>query len=149
MESAVEVRAPVDRNDVGFLLAKSSQRWNELLQERFRAAGYGEIRASYGSVLVPLYEEDGLRMVELAERARLSKQTMTTLVRSLERHGLVRRTRDRHDGRAFRISLTDRAEELRPVAEAVLGDLDRMIREQLSNTEVECLRAALRKVLQL
>lgn len=149
MKSAVEVRAAVDRNDLGFLLAKSSQRWNELLQERFRAAGYGEIRASYGSVLLPLYEQDGLRMVELAERARLSKQTMTTLVRSLERDGLVRRTRDRRDGRAFRIALTDRANEFRPVAEDVLGDLDRIIRERLSKTEVESFRATLRKVMQL
>jgi hypothetical protein len=41
----------VDRDDLGFLLAKATQRWNELLQERFRAAGWGEVQASYGSIL--------------------------------------------------------------------------------------------------
>ena len=55
-------RLTVDRDDLGFLLAKATQRWNELLQERFRAAGWGEVRPSYGSILVPLFEEDGLRM---------------------------------------------------------------------------------------
>jgi DNA-binding MarR family transcriptional regulator len=88
-------------------------------------------------------------MVELADRARLSKQTMTTLVRSLERDGLVRRKRDPRDGRAFRISLTKRAHRFRPVAEDVLGELDRTIRARLSNAEVESLRATLRKVMLL
>ena len=78
----------MDRDDLGFLLAKATQHWNELLMERFRAAGWSEVRPSYGSILVPLFEEDGLRMGELARRARLSKQTMTTMVRLLERDGV-------------------------------------------------------------
>ncbi len=52
------------------------------------------MRPSYGSILVPLFEEDGLRIGELGRRARLSKQTMTTMVRLLARDGLVRRERD-------------------------------------------------------
>jgi DNA-binding MarR family transcriptional regulator len=137
------------RTDLGFLLAKGSQRWNELLYERFRGAGFGEVRPAYGSVLLPLYEQDGLRMVDLAGRARLSKQTMTTLVRLLERDGLVSRSRDRSDGRAFRISLTTRANQFRPVAESAVRDLDRLVREHLTDAEVDCLRSALRKVMEL
>ena len=34
--------AALGRDDLGFLLAKTMQRWNELLVERFDAAGYGE-----------------------------------------------------------------------------------------------------------
>jgi DNA-binding MarR family transcriptional regulator len=137
------------RGDLGFLLAKSSQRWNELLHARFVAAGYGEVRPSYGSVLLPLYEEDGLRMIDLAERARLSKQTMTTLVRLLERDGLVRRARDPEDGRAFRISLTPKARRFRPVAETALADVDRLVRRHVTTAERESLRTILRKVVQL
>ena len=48
-------------------------------------------------------------MGELAARARLAKQTMTTLVRLAERDGLVRRERDVSDRRAFRIFLTARS----------------------------------------
>jgi len=84
----------VGRDDVGFLLAKATQRWNELLAARFAAAGYADLRPSYGSILLPLYEEDGLRIGELARRARLSKQTLTDLVRRLERDGLVERRPD-------------------------------------------------------
>src|ERR687886_1086382 len=101
------------RDNLGYLLAKASQRWNELLADGFRREGFGEVRPSYGSVLLPLFEEDGLRMGELARRSRLSKQTMTTLVRLLERDGLVRRERDPEDGRAFRIRLTRRGRTFR------------------------------------
>src|SRR2546421_12730734 len=105
------------------MLAKATQRWNELLHERFRAAGWSAVRPSYGSILVPLFEEDGLRIGELARRARLSKQTMTTMVRLLERDGLVRRGRDPDDGRAFRIVLTAKARRFEPVAEQTLTEL--------------------------
>ena len=80
-----------DRENLGYLLAKATQRWNELLHAEFVRKGFPEVRPSYGSVLLPLFEEDGLRMGELAARARLAKQTMTTLVRLAERDGLVRR----------------------------------------------------------
>ena len=73
------VASALTQNNLGFLLAKGSQRWNELLRERFVAAGFPEVRPAYGSLLIPLYEEDGLRQGELARRARLSKQTMTTM----------------------------------------------------------------------
>ena len=111
------------RQNVGFLLAKASQRWNELLHERFTAAGFPEVRPAYGSLLIPLYEEDGLRQGELARRARLSKQTMTTMARNLERAGLVERRPDPADARATRLYLTNRARDFRPIAEDVLSDL--------------------------
>ena len=124
------VRAPyyasrvATTENVGFLLAKASQRFNELLVERFAARGFGEVRASYGSVLVPLFERDGLRLGELAAASRLSKQAMTGLVQRCEADGLVERERDPRDGRAFNVRLTARGREFRGVAEEVLAELD-------------------------
>ena len=135
--------------NLGFLLAKASQRWNELLYEHFVARGYAEVRPSYGSLLLPLFEEDGLRMGQLAERARLCKQTMTTMVRLLERDGLVTRERDAADGRAFRIHLTDRAKEFQPVAEEVLEELDREVQQALTPRATNALERALKGVIAL
>lgn len=137
------------RDNLGYLLAKASQRWNELLAERFRAAGFAEVRPSFGSVLVPLYEEDGLRMGELARRAGLSKQGMTGLVRTVEQAGLVRRQSDPSDRRAFRVSLTERSLALRPTAEEVLAELDGLVGRRLSRAELATLDTALRKVMHL
>ena len=135
----------MDRDDLGFLLAKATQHWNELLQERFRAAGWGDVRPSYGSILVPLFEEDGLRIGELARRSRLSKQTMTTMVRLLEREGLVRRDRDPGDGRAFRIALTPKAHRFRPVAEETLRELGARAHARLGQRRLEALKHDLKE----
>ena len=119
------------RANLGFLLAKASQRWNELLYERFVDRGYAEVRPAYGSILLPLFEEDGLRIGELGRRARLAKQTMTTMVRLLERDGLVSRRPDADDGRAMRVYLTPRAQLFRSVAEEVMSELDDLINQSL------------------
>ncbi|HKP17622.1 MAG TPA: MarR family transcriptional regulator [Gaiellaceae bacterium] len=137
------------RGNLGFLLAKASQRWNELLYERFVEAGYSDVRPSYGSILVPLFEEDGLRMSELAARARLSKQTMTTMVRLVERDGLVERRPDPTDGRAALVFLTRRGKSFRPVAEATLRELDQLVARNLTARGRTELREALRRLADL
>jgi DNA-binding MarR family transcriptional regulator len=139
----------LDTGNLGFLLAKASQRWNELLAQRFVDQGFDEVRPSYGSVLLPLFEKDGLRMGQIAERARLSKQTMTTLIRLCERDGLVVRERDPDDARAFRIKLTGRAKELRPVAGQILRELDRKVLAALGERQTTMLTRALRGVMDL
>jgi DNA-binding MarR family transcriptional regulator len=141
--------ARVDRDDLGFLLAKAAQRWNELLADRFADQGYGDVRPSYGSVLLPLYEEDGLRMGELAARARLSKQTMTRSIARLERDGLVERRADPSDARAALVHLTPRARSFEPVAAVVLAELDTLVKRQLGAERVAAVKDSLRELMDL
>jgi DNA-binding MarR family transcriptional regulator len=139
----------LDRGNLGYLLAKASQRWNELLHDCFVRAGYPEVRPAYGSVLVPLFEEDELRMGELARRARLSKQTMTTLVRLCEREGLVVRERDVTDRRAVRVALTERARAFAPIAARAVRELDAVAAARSNRAELACLAQSLRGVMDL
>jgi DNA-binding MarR family transcriptional regulator len=137
------------RSDIGYLLAKASQHWNELLAEAFRRQGHGDVRPSYGSVLVPLFEEDGLRMSELAARARLAKQTMTTMVRVVERAGLVRRRPDPDDARATRVELTARGRRFKPVAARELVRLEDRVVARLGERRTAALSAALAQLLEI
>jgi DNA-binding MarR family transcriptional regulator len=143
------MRSAPTRANVGFELAKASQRWNALLHAEFARRGFGEVRASYGSVLLPLFEEDGLRMGELAARARLTKQTMTTMVRLMERAGLLEREADPEDGRATRVNLTPRACEFAPVAAEVVAELEGMVAERLGRHGYRALRDGLRQVMEM
>jgi DNA-binding MarR family transcriptional regulator len=127
MAATKQKQPKITRQNLGFLLAKASQRWNELLWAGFSEHGFPEVRPSYGSVLVPLFEEDGLRMGEIARRSRLSKQTMTTMIGLAERDGLVVREPDPEDARAVRVSMSDRAREFAPVAQQVLERLDHRV----------------------
>ena len=137
------------RENLGFLLAKASQRWNELLQRAFAREGFPEVRASYGSVLLPLFEEDGLRIGEIARRARLSKQTMTTMVRLAERDGLVERRPDEADRRATRVHLTAKAHRFRPVAEETLAELEELARTALGERGLHAAERALTRLAEL
>ena len=135
--------------NIGFLLAKAMQRWNELLLARFAAAGYGDVRASYGSLLVPLFEQDGLRVGELRERARLSKQNTTKLLALCERDGLVEREPDPDDGRAYRVALTERGRALGAVVDEVISELDEKVLAAAGRQDRDALVRALKEVLQL
>ena len=135
--------------NIGFLLAKASQRFNDLLVERFAERGFPDVRASYGSVLVPLFERDGQRLGELAAVSRLSKQAMTGLVRLCEEDGLVLRERDLDDGRAFRVSLSARGRRFQTVADEVLRELDEELVRSLGARKHDALVAALRGVIEI
>jgi MarR family transcriptional regulator, transcriptional regulator for hemolysin len=105
------------------------------------------VRVSYGSVLIPLLEEDGLRMGEIARCARLSKQTVTTMVRLCERDGLVERLPDPDDGRTTRVHLAAKARHFQPAAEGVLARLERGARRSLGEPRLVELRRPLKELL--
>ena len=141
-------RSSVTIEDIGFLLAKASHRFNELISERFAARGFPEVRPSYGSVLVPLFEHDGLRLGELAARSQLSKQAITGLAKLCEQDGLAVRERDPDDGRGFLLRLTDRGRALKGVAEAELHQIDDELIASLGKHDHAALRRALKGVIQ-
>lgn len=144
-----QITSRANTGNLGFLLAKASQHWNHLLADAFARRGFPEVRPAYGSLLLPLFEEDGLRMGELATRARLSKQTLTTLARQMERDGLVTRASDPVDGRAQLVSLTVRAREFEAIAERVLAEMEARVEEHLSPEAANALRRGLKGVMEL
>jgi DNA-binding MarR family transcriptional regulator len=145
----VPLTEPPERDDLGYLLAKASHRWDEVLRARCRVHGFPEVRPAFGSVLLPLFQRDGLRMGELAAWARLSKQNMTTLVRQVERAGLVIRRPDEADDRAQRVWLTPRAERFRAAAERILDEMAELLDRRLSARTVATLRRSLATIMSL
>ena len=70
-----------------------------------RASGIRVDRAGV-AVLYRLFEDDALRITDLAERLAVDAPTVTRKVQQLEREGLVVRRPDPLDGRVSRLSLT-------------------------------------------
>jgi DNA-binding MarR family transcriptional regulator len=68
---------------------------------------------------------------------------MTTMVRLLERDGLVRREPDPEDGRAFRIVLTGKARRFEPVAERTLDELGALAHERLGEQGLQTVKHGL------
>ena len=76
-----------------------------------RAVGLGVTRAQW-KVLFKLSRKPGLRQVELADMLELEPITLCRIVDRLEEGGLVERTRDPDDRRAWRLHVTAKARPL-------------------------------------
>lgn len=119
-----------ERIHLGSLLAEGADRWRIRLVESCRTAGFDDVTPTTCQVLWPLFEADGLPISEVGHRAGMAKSSMTTIVRGLERSGLVRLEADRADHRIKRLWLTPRARDL----ERVLGDGVTRLRHRVTAT---------------
>jgi DNA-binding MarR family transcriptional regulator len=114
----------------------------DALMERLAASGHAEVRAAHGAVFEYL-DDAGTRVSVLAERARMTKQSMTELVAHLERHGYVERVPDPADGRARLVRLTSRALEVIPFARAEEDRIEAEWTEYLGAARMAGVRDAL------
>src|SRR5690348_8612892 len=86
------------------------------------AVGLGVTRAQW-KVLFKLTRKPGLRQVELADMLELEPITLCRIVDRLEEAGLVERTRDPDDRRAWRLHVTVKAQPLIEKLHAVGAEL--------------------------
>ena len=108
------IRAHPVKETAGFTLAKVC---------RAHRGNVGELLAEVGlhvgqeMVLIELWEQDGLRGGELAEKLGVEPPTVTKMLRRLESCDLVERRQDPDHARSFRVYLTDEGRSLEgPVA---------------------------------
>lgn len=70
-------------------------------------------------VLMVLWEEDNISVSEISERVLLNSNTLTPLLKRLEKAGIIIRNRSKSDERAVKIVLTDKGKGLYSKAECV------------------------------
>ena len=75
---------------IGLLLRLLYQHYSQDIDAALREAGFGDIRPAHANVF-PFVPPDGITVSELAELARVRKQTMAQAVDQLERMGYVER----------------------------------------------------------
>jgi DNA-binding MarR family transcriptional regulator len=80
---------------IGLLLRLVYQHYSEDIHAALREAGFGDIRPPHANVF-PFVPPEGITVSDLAELARVRKQTMAQAVEQLERMGYV----ERHPTRA-------------------------------------------------
>ena len=118
---------------------------------RLRAGSPRELRPfdvgiGQWAVLLHLWANDGLTQAQLARRVAIEQPTMVRTIDRMERDGLVTRTPDPNDGRASRISLTDRGRALRDDLVPLADEVNRAATGTLTDEEVATLRRLLGKL---
>jgi DNA-binding MarR family transcriptional regulator len=109
------------------------------------AVGLGVTRAQW-KVLFKLTRRPGLRQVELADILELEPITLCRIVDRLEEAGLVERTRDPEDRRAWRLELTGKAEPLVKRLGAIAEEMSAEAFAELSEQEIETVRSCLARI---
>lgn len=121
---------------LGVLLFVASRSLEQRAHDAVVAAGIADITPAQARVAARI-SPGGTRVSELAERARITKQSAAFLVGQLEAAGYVERVPDPTDGRAQLVRLTARANRVVAVANA---EVERALAEWADRVGADRLR---------
>lgn len=127
------------------LLGLAFADFSEELYRRFEAAGFGDIRPGHGCVFGNI-DAEGSRLTDMADRARMTKQSVGEVATDLERRGYVERLPDATDGRVKIIRLTDRGREAHRLAREMIDEIEDDWAERYGEAEIAALRATLEAI---
>jgi DNA-binding MarR family transcriptional regulator len=131
---------------IGLLLRLLYQHYSQDIHSALLDAGFGDIRPTHANVF-PFVPPEGITVSELAELARVRKQTMAEAVDQLERMGYVQRRPNPRDRRSRLVFLTERGASVKPVTHATAARVEQRWAELTSPEELDALRATLLRLL--
>jgi DNA-binding MarR family transcriptional regulator len=109
------------------------------------AAGFDDVRPRDLAVL-QWPGPDGMRAIDIAANASMSKQAVKPLIDHLEQCGYLERVPDPDDHRAQRIHTTPRGQQLMAAASAIITQIEQDIAAQLGSRTHAQLRATLEEL---
>lgn len=127
---------------IGLLLRLVYQQYALDIDAALREAGFDDIRPAAANVF-PFVPPEGITVSELADLARVRKQTMAQAVDQLERTGYVERRPNPNDRRSRLVCLTERGKSVPPVTHAAAERVEQRWAQLTSKQELETLRAGL------
>jgi DNA-binding MarR family transcriptional regulator len=130
---------------LGILLRAPWQAIRKRIHRELVAAGFGDVRPRDLAVLQSP-GPDGMRQIDVAANAAMSKQAVKPLIDHLERCGYLERVPDRDDHRAQRIHTTRRGKQLMQTAAAIITAIDQEIEDKLGAETNARLRAILEEL---
>jgi DNA-binding MarR family transcriptional regulator len=137
--AAAEFHAPLEQS-VGYLVRKLHRSFERRLAERLADHG---ILAAQWTVLRALWFEEGLSQVEIAERLRVERASLTHLLNGMEESGLITRSTDDADRRKLRIHLTARGRRLKRDLLPLGDEVNAAACDGFSKAEIATLRRML------
>ncbi len=115
------------------------------LAARVAGTEFSDIRVAHGCVFGNI-DPEGTRLTDLAERARMTKQSVGEVTTDLEQRGYVERVPDPADGRAKIIRLTERGHEAQALGFKLIAEIEREWGERIGEERVAALRDALEAI---
>ncbi len=133
--------------DGGNLVSQIHQLSGRVFTRILRDFGLDEINPSQGRILYALWKEDGLSQGELAERTKLDKSTLTSMLDRLEKAGQIERICDGADSRKKIVRTTEVNRRMHDRYEKASGKMIAVYYRGHSEAEVDAFEDMLRSVL--
>jgi DNA-binding MarR family transcriptional regulator len=135
----------MDELNLGLLCFIAYRGMETRVVQALAGAGHADFTVAQGRVFAQI-ADGGSRVTELAERARVTKQTAGFLVDQLEKAGYVRRVPDPADARARLVTITARGHEAVAVARRAEAETEAEWTAHLGDVATGQLRDALTKL---
>jgi DNA-binding MarR family transcriptional regulator len=132
-------------DDLAMLMRTGYHRVMEYVQARLEQMGFDDVRPAHMAIFQNLGPE-GARIGELAERAKLTNQSVGYLVDYLEEHGYVERRPDPRNRRATLVCFTNRGWDEADACARILDYLDEELTSRVGAEKLEQLQALLAEV---
>ena len=134
-----------ERTTLGALFRLRYEELAKRIYGKMADQGFPDIRPAHSSLLRNI-QPQGSRVVDLAEKAVITKQSMAYLTESLRAAGYVSVEPDPDDRRAKLVRLTDRGEAAVETLRTLSAEVEETLAERMGARKVEQLRSLLAEV---
>ena len=95
-------------------------------------------------ILMVLWEEESASVTELGNKLMLSSNTLTPLLKRMEKNGILKRARSKKDERKVLVTLTEKGHSMRKAACSIPEKLQDQVAGGFSNERIVKLRDELK-----
>lgn len=131
----------------GFLISQIKQVQSRIFQRLLQDCGVEEFNGPQGHILYVLWQKDEVPIVELSQKTRLAKNTLTAMLGRMEDAGLIERKTAESDKRQSLIVLTEKARDLQQKYDEVSQKMNEVFYKGFSGDEVLMMDSYLDRIL--
>jgi DNA-binding MarR family transcriptional regulator len=132
----------------GFLISKIHQLSGRIFARMLRERRLDMINTAQGRIMFPLWQEDGISIVDLTRETALTKSTLTSMLDRLEEAKYLRRVPSRTDRRKIQVYLTDDGKNLQGEYSGVSQEMTELFYEGFTSVEIDEFEKYLERILQ-
>ena len=126
------------------LLHRVHQRATELFQQKM--AGI-DITARQYVVLVTVAQNDGASQQDIIDNTGIDRSTVSQIMQTMIRKGLLKRKRTKEDARAYAITVTDQGRDILKASEAIVEGVNEALVAALPATRAKTFIDNLRSII--
>jgi DNA-binding MarR family transcriptional regulator len=135
------------QKQAGFLLAKIHQLGGRIFARLLKKYGIDQINPAQGRIMFALWQQDDIPINDLAQRTKLGKSTLTSMLDRLEKAGWLRRVPSQDDRRKILIRRTEKDKAVEDLYVRVSQEMTAIWYRDFTEPQIERFEADLQLIL--